>query len=240
MNKLSLIMIGSILAGLSSITVAADKDGYVPLFNGKNLDNWQCYPKKSMKGWSVKDGIIYGDGDNGHGYLAYHKKYTDFELKFSYRFPPELNKPGKANSGVDVRARIDTTGKRALQSYHADIGGVGIGPQILGAWDFHTPGRKEHRCFLGDSLVISEKDKPTLTTIKDGLTVEDIHEGEWNDVHLIIKGNHFQFFINGKLASEFTENLPKNKRLKSGWITLQTHDPGMVVLFKDIRIKELH
>ena len=71
------------------------------------------------------------------------------------------------------------------------------------------------------------------------LTKKVYKPGDWNDVHIIAKGNNFKFFINGKLASEFTENLPKEMRLEKGMITLQLHDSGMVVQFKDIRLKTL-
>ncbi len=48
-----------------------------------------------------------------------------------------------------------------------------------------------------------------------------------------------KFKINGKLASEFTENLPEAKRLTKGMIQLQLHDPGMIVEFKNIYLKVL-
>ena len=184
--------------------------------------------------WTVKDGMIVGNGEQGRGYLIYEdKEFADLEIKLSYRFL------GKGNSGVDVRAQVDKTGRRALQSYHADFGHVGIGKQVLGAWDFHTPGRKEHACVRGTRLVIDENDQPHVTTIAGALSKKDIKRGGWNDVHVIAKGNNFKFFINGKLASEFTENLAKEKRLDRGWITLQVHDPGMVVQFKNIRVRPL-
>ena len=154
-------------------------------------------------------------------------------MKFSYRFP------GKGNSGVNIRSRKDETGRRDYQAYHVDLGHVGIGKQVLGAWDFHTPGRKEHRCFRGDSLVIDTKDKATITPLKGAVTAEDINKGGWNTVHVIAKGNTFKMFINGKPSSEFTENLSKQKRLRKGMIHLQLHDPGMIVHFKDIRLKIL-
>jgi len=56
-------------------------------------------------------------------------------------------------------------------------------------------------------------------------------------VRVIAQGNHFEFFINGKIASEFTEHLPDAKRLKKGMIQFQLHDPGMIVHFKDIKLK---
>ena len=155
-------------------------------------------------------------------------------MKLSYRLTGS-----KANSGISIRAVIDSSGRRDFQSYHADLGAVGMGKQVMGAWDFHTPGRKEHRCFRGDRLVIDKNDKPTITQIEDGLKEEDIREGEWNDVHLIARGNHFKFIINGKLSSEFTEHLPKKKRLHGGMIQLQLHNPKMLAEFKQLRLKTL-
>ena len=158
---------------------------------------------------------------------------ADLELKFSYRFP------GKGNSGVNIRAIVDKTRKRDFQSYHADLGHLGIGKNVMGAWDFHTPGRKEHRCFRGDQLVVDKNDKPIITAIKNGLSAGDIKKGDWNSVHIIAKDNNFKLYINGKLSSEFTEHLPKAKRLKRGMIQLQLHDPGMIVHFRDLKLKVL-
>lgn len=209
--------------------------GFVKVFDGKTLDGWEATPKGTEDAWEVKNGAIVGTGDKGRGYLTYanNKEIADLEMKFSYRFP------GEGNSGVSIRAVHDETGKRDFKSYHADLGHKGIGKNVMGAWDFHTPGRREHRCFRGDSLVIGEDDEPTITAIDGALTLDDINKGEWNAVHIIAKGNKFQLFINGKLSSEFSENLPQEKRLDKGMIQLQLHDPGMVVEFKDIRLKVL-
>lgn len=214
---------------------AAGKDGFVSMFDGKSLKGWEATPARTAGAWTVKDGMIVGNGDKGRGYLTYtpNKDVADLEMKFSYRFP------GKGNSGVNIRSIPDQTRRRDFQSYHADLGHLGIGKNVMGAWDFHTPGRREHRCFRGDRLVIAEDDKPTITPIKNALTAKDIRKNDWNAVHIIAKGNRFQLFINGKLSSEFTEHLPQAKRLKSGMIQLQLHDPGMIVHFKDLQLKVL-
>ncbi|HJO54370.1 MAG TPA: DUF1080 domain-containing protein [Verrucomicrobiota bacterium] len=223
-----------LLSGLVTAQAAA-KDGFIFIFDGKTLKGWEATPLKTAPAWTVQGGMIVGNGDHGRGYLTYasNKNVADLELKFSYRFP------GKGNSGVSIRAIVDNTRKRDFQSYHADLGHLGIGKNVMGAWDFHTPGRKEHRCFRGDRLVIGEDDKPTITPIKDALTTDDINKGDWNSVHILAKGNNFKLYINGKLSSEFTEHLPKAKRLKKGMIQLQLHDPGMIVHFKDLRLKIL-
>ena len=213
----------------------AGKDGFVSIFDGKTLKGWEAMPAKTAPDWTVKDGLIVGKGDHGRGYLTYspNKNVANLELKFSYRFP------SKGNSGVSIRAIVDKTRKRDFQSYHADLGHLGIGKNVMGAWDFHTPGRREHRCFRGDRLVIGKDDKPTITPIKNALTVADIKKGDWNTVHIIAKGNNFKLLINGKLSSEFTEHLPEAKRLKKGMIQFQLHDPGMIVHFKDLSLKIL-
>lgn len=220
--------------GLASVQGAA-KDGFVSMFDGKTLKGWEATPVKIAPAWTVQDGMIVGNGDKGRGYLTYtaNKNVADLELKFSYRFP------GKGNSGVNIRAIPDKTRRRDFQSYHADLGHLGIGKNVMGAWDFHTPGRREHRCFRGDRLVIAENDQPTITPIKNALTAADIRKGDWNHVHIIVEGNRFQLFINGKLSSEFTEHLPQAKRLQSGMIQLQLHDPGMIVQFRDLQLKVL-
>jgi len=238
----NVLWLTAVLLGCSKVLTLAQaedtktlNDSFVSIFDGKSLNGWEATPSESAQAWEVKNGHIVGNGDKGRGYLTYNKNkdIADLELKFSYRFPD------KGNSGVSIRAIPDKTGRRDFQSYHADIGHVGIGKQVLGAWDFHTPGRREHRCFLGDSLVIGKDDEPTITPIKSGLDVSEIKKSRWNDVHVIAKENVFRFYINGKLASEFTEHLPKPKRLKSGMIQLQLHDPGMVVQFKNIKLKVL-
>ncbi len=57
-------------------------------------------------------------------------------------------------------------------------------------------------------------------------------------MRIIARRNHFQFFINDKLASEFTDNADIG-RLKRGAIGLQIHDQNMRVEFKNIRLKRL-
>ncbi len=235
-TQLLLIACGVCSIHFTTLVKAAEQDdrGFVSIFDGKTLKGWETMPGKASKAWVVRDGMIVGDGDKGRSYLVFeNKQIVDCEIKLSYRFP------GEGNSGISIRARKDETGTRGFQSYHADFGHLGIGKQVLGAWDFHTPGRKEHACFRGDRLVIDKDDKPTVTPIAGALTAGDIRKGGWNHVHVIAKGNNFKFYINGKPASEFTEHLSRERRLDSGMIQLQLHDPGMIVHFKDIRLKIL-
>jgi len=207
-------------------------DGFISLFDGKTLDGWHAVPEECASDWSVRDGAIVGHGSADRlAYLVWKDEHlTDFELTLRYRLP------GKGNTGVEIRSQADRTGKRPFEGYHADLGHVGIGPHILGAWDFHFATRKEYPCPRGTRLVIDEAGKAHASTIRGAITLAEIRPHQWNDVRIIARGNHFQFFINGKPAAEFTDNA-KRGRLDQGAIGLQIHDKGMRVEFKDIRLK---
>jgi hypothetical protein len=211
---------------------ATDADGFASIFDGKTLSGWRAVPSESASDWTVRDGAIVGHGSADRlSYLVFKDEHlTDFELKLSYRLP------GKGNTGVEIRSQPDLTGKRPFEGYHADLGHVGIGPHVLGAWDFHFARRKEYPCPRGTRLIIDENGKPHSSSIEGALTVGDIRPHQWNDVHIIARGNRFQFLINGKPASEFTDNA-KSGRLDRGVIGLQIHDKDMKVEFRDIRLK---
>jgi len=218
----------------SESVTQSDSDGFVSLFDGSTLDGWHAAPKENLSDWTVRDGAIVGRGSADRlSYLVWKDEHlTDFELQLRYRLP------GKGNTGVEIRSRPDLTGKRPFEGYHADLGHVGIGPHILGAWDFHFAKRKEYPCNRGTRLVINENGQAHSSTIRGAITLADVRPHQWNDVRIIARGNHFQFFINGKPASEFTDNA-EHGRLDYGAIGLQIHDKGMRVEFKDIRLKRL-
>src|SRR5689334_24666924 len=76
---------------------ADDKDdGFVPLFNGKDLAGWVV--KGKPEGWQVtKDGILRSEGGKGGEWLRSEKEYDDFILKVEWK----VSKDG--NSGVFLR-----------------------------------------------------------------------------------------------------------------------------------------
>jgi len=218
----------------SKRVTAPGRDGFVSIFDGRTLDGWHAVPKDSASDWTVRDGAIVGRGSADRlVYLVWKDdQLTDFELELRYRLP------GKGNSGIEIRSQPDPSGKRPFEGYHADLGHVGIGPHILGAWDFHFAKRKEYPCHRGTRLVIDEQGEAHFSPIPGALTPADVRPHRWNDVRVIARGHHFRFFINGKPASEFSDNA-RHGRLDRGAIGLQIHDKGMQVEFKDIRLKRL-
>lgn len=73
---------------------AGAEDGWVELFNGRNLDGWETVGKQS---WEAVNGVLACTGE-GAGWLSTIKEYGDFELELEFWLPPA------GNSGVFLRA----------------------------------------------------------------------------------------------------------------------------------------
>jgi hypothetical protein len=222
----------SITIGWPNDRIRADSTGFTPIFDGQSLDGWAPFPNQTKGDWTVRGSAIVGIGSaNRLSYLVWkNQDLRNFELRFRYRMLT------KGNSGIEIRAKHDTTCKRPFVGYHADFGHIGIGPNVLGAWDFHFAKRKEHPCLRGTSLVITENGSAQASKLKNAIQLKDIKKRDWNDVRIVAKENRFQFFINQKLSSEFTDNA-KTGQLNRGAIALQLHDKGMRVEFKDLTLR---
>lgn len=76
--------------------------GFVGMFDGKTLTNWEYLGKKSP--FSIQDGAIHYKG--GGGWLCYTpKEYTDFELLCEFKL---IKKGG--DGGIFFRATKDSPG----------------------------------------------------------------------------------------------------------------------------------
>jgi len=78
---------------------AEDKknDGFVALFNGKDLTGWKQWPKADPKSiWEVKDGLLCGSGPASHLF----SERGDY-VNFVYRIEAKIN--AKGNSGQYCR-----------------------------------------------------------------------------------------------------------------------------------------
>jgi len=79
------------------ITEAELADGFVPLFNGRDLDGWTG----DTKGYAAENGKIVIHPELGSGNLYTAKEYADFTLRFEFKLTPA------ANNGLGVRAPLE-------------------------------------------------------------------------------------------------------------------------------------
>ena len=96
-------------AGAPVLTEEERRDGFVPLFNGRDLSGWSG----DTKGYAAVDGKIVIDPERGGGNLYTEKEFEDFVLRFEFKLPPA------ANNGVGVRAPLE--GDAAYQGMEVQI-----------------------------------------------------------------------------------------------------------------------
>ena len=84
-----------------------EKDGWAPLFNGKDLTGWKNYGAEK---WTVENGEILGEAvTKEYGYLGTDATYKDFEMRG--RFKAE----GSGNSGIFYHSSISGTSITGVQ-----------------------------------------------------------------------------------------------------------------------------
>ena len=77
------------------------KDGFRPLFNGKDLEGWNLRNKSARQSWSVQNGNlvnVVGKDEQGTDLIT-EDKYKDFVVRYEYLIPK------KSNSGFYLRGR---------------------------------------------------------------------------------------------------------------------------------------
>ena len=199
-------------------------NGFVPLFNGKDLTGWkglvmnpiarakmsdsalkaaeQKANAKMINDWIAKDGLLVftGHGDN----LATEKKYGDFEMYVDWKITE------KGDAGIYLRGS----------------------PQVQ-IWD---TSRREVGAQVGSGGLynnIKNQNKP--------LVVADNKIGEWNNFHIIMKGPQVTVYLNGILVTDDVtlENFwdRKSPIFAKEQIELQAH--GTYVAYRNIYLREI-
>ncbi len=81
-----------------NLTPEEKSEGFVALFNGRNLDNWTG----NKESYVVEDGMIVIKPENGSGGNLYtEKEYADFVFRFEFQLTPA------ANNGLGIRAPLE-------------------------------------------------------------------------------------------------------------------------------------
>ena len=103
----------AVAVAAGALAAEADEEGFVPLFNGKDLTGWEG----DAKVWIVEDGVLIGRsaGIRHNTFLATTKTYGDFVLRFEIRLVGN-----KGNSGCQFRSKR-VPGSTEVSGYQADI-----------------------------------------------------------------------------------------------------------------------
>ena len=221
----------------------AAKEDFTALFDGKTLDGWDG----DTTYWRMEDGIVTGETTLSTPELKTNTFLTwkggelgDFELITEYRITAQ------GNSGINYRSEVVKDVPFALKGYQADIDGK----------NNYTGQNYEERkrttlAYRGEIVTIPtagegkvENNAWSARTIDGSLGNSDslktkIKVEDWNECHLIVKGNRLQHYINGVLMADVTDNDSVNVKL-SGMLGMQIHvGPPMKVEYRNFRLKRI-
>jgi hypothetical protein len=238
----------------SGETEVADTSSYqeefTSIFDGKTLDGWKGDPNY----WRVEDGNLVGEVTpetllKRNTFIVWQGgQPEDFELKLEY------NITESGNSGINYRSEVIDTIPNALRGYQADIDG-----KIRYTGQNYEEKKRTTLAYRGEKVIINNQDNPDeagslRANVKkncwqsrevigslgesDSLKTK-IKSEDWNEVHLVIKGNRLQHYVNGVLMSDVTDNDTVNRTSK-GYLGVQVHvGPPMQVAYRNIRLKNL-
>ncbi len=205
-------------------------DGFQPIFDGA-LKNWDGDPQY----WRVENGILVGEVTPNNllkqnSFLIWRGGAPkDFELKAEFRISDH------GNSGINYRS-VEISGTRwLLRGYQADIDGA----------DKYTGQNYEERgrTFLAMRGEITHVDASGPTVVANLGTADElkafIRPNDWNQYHLIIRGNLLIHILNGHIMSEVIDDDTVNRKFE-GLIGVQVHvGPPMKIEYRSILLKPL-
>jgi len=210
------------------VAVAAepDKDGFVPLFNGKDLSGWvnvNTHPKT----FYVKDDMIVTTGQPT-GFLRTDKQYENFILEMEW-----------------MHTNTDKVGNSGLFVWGDPLPGVGTpytrGIEVQVLVNLEYKDKKSGAVTAtshGDVFAIHgahcKPDRPHPLGWERCLPSEYRAEGggEWNKYLVVAKDGVIKLAVNGKEVSGVSECKPRK-----GYLALESE--GAECKFRNIKIKEL-
>jgi len=208
MKRITIFLLINAIAW-SSISRATE-EGFVPLFNGKNLNGWvnvNCAPET----WTVRDGMIICTGIPT-GVLRTEKQYENYILELEWR-----HMKSRGNAGLFIHSDpVTAPGQPFTRSIEIQImdGNAGDMFSIHGAT--MTPD-KPHPKGWTRSLPSVDRMNPT---------------GQWNHYRVESLDGAATLAVNGKIVTRGYHLNPRK-----GYICLESE--GSEVHFRNIRIREL-
>jgi hypothetical protein len=216
--------------------VLDDHAGFDAIFDGVSLKGWDGDPAF----WRAEKGAIVGESTPDrklpqNTFIIWRGgEPADFELKCEYRLTA-------TNSGIQIRSvqlpAGDDVGKWVMKGYQADID---YQNQFTG--QIYEERGRGFLAMRGQTVYVPDGSRPrvigNLQQSPDELKAI-IKRDDWNQVHLIARGNTIIQILNGTVTSIVVDDDMKNRML-TGLIGFQMHvgDP-MRVEFRNIWLKRL-
>ncbi|MCF7708556.1 MAG: DUF1080 domain-containing protein [Verrucomicrobia bacterium] len=183
--------------------------GFIPLFNSKNLDGWNG----DTNIFRIENGAIVGGSMDSpieqNEFLCTDEKYADFELRLKSKLKGE-----KSNAGIQIRSE--------RVPYHNEVVGyqVDMGPDCWGS--LYDESRRRRYLVEAPADIVDSVYKP----------------GEWNEFLIRCKGDNIKVWLNGAQTVDYTEDESGIKKTGVIGLQIHSGPPGEA-WYKDIEIKTL-
>lgn len=209
-------------------TMAQDS-GFVALFDGKTLTGWTA-STENAESFSVADGSLVCKGGRAHLFYTGTvggATFKNFELKLKARTTTGSNSGVYFHTTYQEKGWPDTGFEAQVNSTHTDPRKTGSLYGIVNIW---APGDDQ------EDFTVRVTDQHEVFVYRPRAPSTD---GEWFDYHIIVQDQTITIKVNEKTTVEWTQpqGWSKNRKIGSGTIGLQAHDPDSEVHYKDISIK---
>ncbi len=227
-----------------------DHTGYVQIFDGTTLKNWDGDPAI----WHVEDGAIVGESTTekpvGNSYIVFRGfDSTDFDLKL------EIKVEHGGGSGIQYRSKTGLPWRRPTPSGQPppNLNWMMTGPQAdywfpvapyAAEWSgqFYSentpPGIVAWR---GQVVETSPGDFPKLLgNIADRTALRGyVRVNGWNQYLIMARGGTFIHVLNGQLMAVLVDDDPASSNNQTGTIGIEIESAPAKVSVRDIWIKKL-
>ena len=220
---------------INTLTAEEKAAGWKLLFDGKTTDGWRGFRRDKFPehGWAIENGAIKnlagkGEQSQNGGDIITVGQYENFEFQLEWRLSPG------GNSGIKY-----LVAEEMVKSGHS---GLGFEMQILD--DDQHPDAKKGIAGNRTAGALYDLIAPQNKVLRP--------VGQWNQVRLIVKGNHIEHWLNGVkvvayergseklktlIAGSKYKDIPGFGEVRKGHLLLQDH--GDEAWFRNIKIRVL-
>ena len=205
--------------------------GFVSLFDGQSLDQWEA----DAEHWRVEKGVLIGEIPAGevlpkNNWIIWRAgELQDFDLRLKFK----LSGSSAANSGIQIRAQAESTNH--VSGYQADLD---QGATWLGRiYDEHGRALLVER---GSRVSIDAGGKRFTETFAPPKPYAVLfRKNDWNDYRIVAVGSRICVYVNGTLFSELIDE-QMGACDRQGALAMQLHaGPATRIEFRDIRVESL-
>ena len=207
---------------LAAAAVASnvDKEGFTRVFDGKTLRGWSG----DSKYWSVQDGALTGVTDGtlkmNHFITWKYSTIRNFDLRV------QVKVTAGGNSGIQYCgiSRPDL-GLDVVTGYQCDV--VADTPTYNGML-YEEKGRRilSH---TGERVIVDGEGQPWVV---GSTPVKQFAPDQWHDYRVLVRGNHYQHWIDGHPTADLIDLDEKGGSLE-GVLAVQVHvGPAMKIQYK--------